>query len=718
MNETIDLTIDLNRRALLKAGLAMGGGLLIGFRLPQFLEQAAAAAAPVTFAPNAWIRITPDDTVTLMVARSEMGQGVMTSMPMLLAEELEVDLARIRVEAAPADAAYINPMIGSQTTGGSTSVRSAWKPLREAGAAAREMLVTAAAQTWGVDRSQCRAQGGRVVHAASGRRLSYGALAEKAAAVPVPPISKDVKLKEPKDFRLIGKPIPRLDIPDKAHGKTVFGIDVRVPGMLVATVLRSPVLGGKPARFDASRAKAVKGVRQVLPIEQGIAVVADSFWAAKQGRDALSVKWDLGPNAALSSEKITQELAQAAKQPGAVARSDGDAGAALKGAAKRIDAVYQVPYLAHATMEPMNCTAHVRKDGCDVWVPTQAQTGTQSTAAEITGLAPELVKVHTTYLGCGFGRRSEQDFVSEAVQISKAMGAPIQVIWTREDDMQHDFYRPATYNRLEAGLDSQGRLIAWTHRIAGPSILARVRPGAGTSGIDQTSVEGAKNIPYGIPNIHVDYVMKDPGVPVGFWRSVGSSQNAFITESFIDELAAAAGTDPYQFRRTLLDRAPRHKAVLELAAAKAGWDTKPPEGRHRGIAVHEAFGSYVAEVAEISVSPQGQVRVHRVVCAVDCGQVVNPDTVKAQMEGGIVYGLTAALKGEITLKEGRVEQSNFNDYPLLRMDEMPQIEVYVLDSREDPGGVGEPGVPPIAPAVANAVFAATGKRVRQLPIRL
>ncbi|MDE2088651.1 MAG: xanthine dehydrogenase family protein molybdopterin-binding subunit [Gammaproteobacteria bacterium] len=706
--------VKLSRREFLKVGAAAGGGLLIGFHLPLLGRLAEAAEKPLVFAPNAWIRIGADNSVTFMVARSEMGQGVMTSLPMLIAEELEVNLDKVRLEMAPADPAYVNPLLGLQATGGSTSVRSAWEPLRQAGAAARGLLIEAAAKTWGVTPESCRAQNGGVIHAASGRHLSYGRLAAIAATLPVP---EEVFLKEPKEFKIIGKPVPRLDSPPKVDGRASFGIDAKVPGMLIASVLRCPVFGGKAASYNAHQAMAVKGVRHVLQISSGLAVVADHFWAALQGRKALEVKWDYGPHAGLSSAVITHMFEQASEHPGTVARSEGDAAAALKRGAKRLEAVYQVPYLAHATMEPMNCTAHVRKDGCDIWAPTQAQGPAQQTAARLTGLPPSAIRIHTTYLGGGFGRRFEQDFLSDAVEISKSIGIPVKVIWTREDDMQHDVYRPATYNRLHAALDKNGLPTAWTHRIAGPSILARVFPDSVKNGIDRTSVDGAANIPYAIPNLHVDYVMVNPGVPVGFWRSVGNSQNAFIVESFLDEIAAAGRHDPYELRRTLLAHAPRHRAVLELAAAKAGWGKPPAHGRYRGIAVHESFASYVAQVAEVSVSKEGAVRVHRVVCAVDCGTVVNPNTVAAQMESAIVYGLTAALKGEITLEHGRVVQSNFDNYPLLRMHEMPDVEVHVMASEAPPGGVGEPGTPPIAPAVANAVFAATGKRVRRLPIR-
>src|SRR6266545_1066822 len=554
------------------------------------------------------------------------------------------------------------------------------------------MLIIAAAQTWDVAADTCRTENGAVIHQPSGRRLSYGALATKAAKLPVP---TEVTLKEAKDFRIIGTKVARLDTPAKVNGSAVFGIDVKVPGMLIARVLRCPVFGGRVARFDAAKAKAVPGVHHVAQIDSGIAVIADGYWPAKLGVEALDVHWDEGPLAGLSSSGITAMYKPLAEQPGLVVRADGEATRTLEGAAQKLDAVYEVPYLAHAPMEPMNCTAHVRKDGCDVWVPTQGQTRTQQTAANITGLRPESIQVHTTLLGGGFGRRYEQDFVADAVQISQVIGKPVKVIWSREDDMQHDFYRPATYNRLAAGLDAQGMPIAWTHRIVGPFIMSRLWPKLVQDGKDLTSIEGAANVPYAIPHAQVDYIMRETGIPVGPWRSVGSSQNAFITECFLDEIAAAGGKDPYELRRQLLSKAPRHKAVLELAASQAGWGQPLPEGRFRGIAVHESFGSYVAEVAEVSVVRDGNVRVHRVVCAVDCGMVVNPNTVEAQMEGGIIYGLTAALKGAITIDQGRVQQSNFHDYQMLRMNEMPAIAVHILPSTEAPGGVGEPGVPPI-----------------------
>jgi len=696
----------MERRDFLQVTGTIGAGLVIGFRIPN-----RRGVAP--FAPNAWLRIGSDDSVLVIVDRSEMGQGVTTSLPMLLAEELEADWTKIRFEFAPADKAYINPLFGLQGTGGSSSVRAAWKPLREAGARARSVLIAAAAQTWGVEPMSCRAEAGAVIHAPSNRRLTYGALAQRAAALPIP---AEVQLKDPKDWHLAGKPTKRLDTRFKVNGTAQFGIDVRVPGMLTAVVARSPVFGGKVRSFDATAAKAIPGVRHVVQISSGVAVVGDGYWPAKQGRDALKVSWDEGPVAQVSSASISSLFAQRATQDGAVARHDGDAVAALAGAAQRVEAVYEMPFLAHATMEPMNCTAHVRADGVDIWAPTQFQTGVQMIGGQIGGLAPEKVAVHTTYLGGGFGRRFELDFIMEALETSKAAGAPVKVIWSREDDIQHAQYRPANYHQLRAGLDTSGRPVAWTHRIVAPSIMARMFPQTVKNGLDGEAVEGGVGLPYAVPNVHVDYQLTDTGIPVGFWRSVNNSFNAFAVEGFIDELAAAAKQDPYEYRRTLLANAPRDRGVLELAATKAGWGTPLPAGRARGIAVYKSFESFAAQVAEVSVSPAGDVRVHRVVCAIDCGMHVNPSTIEAQMQSGIVFGLTAALKGAITIENGRVMQSNFHDYQMLRIAEMPVVEVHIVPSNEAPGGVGEPGTPPIAPAVCNAIFAATGKRIRRLPI--
>jgi isoquinoline 1-oxidoreductase subunit beta len=705
----------LPRRDFLKKTAAGGGALVIGFYLPGKFEALAAKPPVEPAALNAWVRIAPDNTVTLIIDKSEMGTGVTTSLPMLLAEELDFDWKNVKFEFAPAAPQYFNPIFGLQGTGGSTSVRASWGPLTKAGAAAREMLVVAAAKKWSVDPSACHADNGAVVHSASGKRLTYGALAADAAKLPVP---ANPTLKDPKNYKYIGKPIKRLDTPPKTNGKAEFGIDVRLPKMHHAVVARCPVFGGQVKSFDATKAKTIRGVKQVLQISSGIAVLADNTWSAMEGRRALQIDWDEGPNASVSSESIRKLYLENAEKTGAIARKDGDVEAALASAAKKVEAVYEVPFLAHATMEPMNCAADVRADGCDIYAPTQFQTFSQNTGAKITGLKPEQVRIHTTYLGGGFGRRAEQDFITEAVELSKGAGAPVQVTWSREDDMQHDFYRPAALTKLTAGLDADGSLVAWKCRVVSPSIMERFFPGSVKNGLDGSAVEGLADSKYAIPNFFCDYVLTETGVPVGFWRSVGNSQNGYITECFIEELAKTAGKNPFEFRRKLLVNAPRHRGVLELAAEKAGWGKPLPAGQTRGIAVVESFGSFVAEVAEVSFNKSSaEVKVHRVVCAVDCGRYVNPDIVAAQMESCIVYGLTAALKGRITIDKGRVEQSNFHDYEMLRLNEMPKVEVHIVPSNEAPGGCGEPGTPPIAPAVCNATFAATGKPIRRLPIR-
>jgi isoquinoline 1-oxidoreductase beta subunit len=714
---TAGTTMRVDRRSFLKTGVAGATGLVIGFYLPGRFEALAAppagSAAPVAL--NAWMRIGTDDSVTIMIDKSEMGQGIQTALCMLAAEELECDWKKIRTEFAPAAKEYFNPAFGMQGTGGSSSVRSSWDPMRKAGAAARDMLLQAAAQKWGVEKTACRAENGVILHEPTKRRLTYGSLAEAAAKLPVP---ADVPLKDPKQFRVIGKSTKRLDTREKVDGRAEFGIDVRRPGMLYAVVARCPVFGGKVASFDATKAKAVPGVKSVIQISSGVAVVADSTWTAMQGRRALEVKWDEGPNANVSSDSISKLFAERAAQPGVEARKEGDAATALAGAAKKIEAVYEVPFLAHATMEPQNCTADVRADRCDVWAPTQFQTMAQAVAAKICGLKPEAVFIHTTFLGGGFGRKAGTDFVIESVETSKAIGAPVKVTWSREDDTQHDFYRPASYARLAGGLDADGWPVAWTTRVACPSIMNAWFPGSIKNNLDPTSVEGVDNLPYAIPNILVDYQLTETGIPVGFWRSVGNSQNGFFSESFMDELAAAGKKDPYEFRRRFLGKAPRHLAVLELAAQKAGWDKPLPAGRFRGIAVLTAFLSYAAQVVEISVNrSERTLKIHRVVCAVDVGRVVNPTNIAAQSESAVVYGLTSALHGTITISRGRVEQTNFNNYPMLRMNEMPAVEVHIVPSEEKPTGAGELSVPPVVPALCNAIFAATGKRIRRLPIR-
>ncbi|MGO9571691.1 MAG: molybdopterin cofactor-binding domain-containing protein [Desulfomonilaceae bacterium] len=665
---------------------------------------------------GAFIRIGADETITIIVNHSEMGQGVYTSLPMLVAEELECDWRKIVVEAAPVDPAYNHTQWGIQGTGGSTSVASEWERLRKVGATAREMLIAAAADTWKVDKASCRAENGTVTHS-SGKSLTYGQLAAKAANVSMP---EEVGLKDPSTFKIIGMTMKRLDTPEKTNGKGVFGIDVNIPGMLIAVVERSPVFGGKVKSFKADKAKAVPGVKSVVQIPSGVAVVATGFWPAKIGRDSLEIVWDEGPDAKLSTDGMREEYADLAKKPGDPARKEGDPQQALKKAAKQLNAQYEVPYLAHAPMEPLNCVVDLRADSCEIWTGTQFQTVDRLMAAEVTGLEPEQVKIHTTLLGGGFGRRAnpKSDFIVLAVEVAKAAKAPVKVMWTREDDMKGGWYRPMWYDRISGGLDAEGNIVGWHQTIVGQSIVTGT-PFEGAmikDGIDETSVEGAFDMPYEIPNILVDLHSTKIVVPVQWWRSVGHSHTGFVVESFMDELAHAARKDPYEFRRKLLVEHPRNRAVLELAAQKANWGSALPEGRGRGIALHKSFGSFIAQVAEVSVSSEGMVRVHRVVCAVDCGRVVNPNTVEAQMEGGIVFGLSAALYGAITLKDGRVQQSNFNNYKMLALNEMPKVEVYIVPSQEPPTGVGEPGVPPIAAAVGNAVFAVTGKRIRRLPI--
>ena len=707
--------MNLDRRTFLKTTAAAGGGLMIGGYLPTALGRSAGRLeAAGSFEPNIWLKVNSDDTVRIMLTQLEMGQGVMTSMPMLVAEELDMDWAKIKTEWTPADARYGNPNFGGQQlTAGSNSVRGMWKILRSAGAAARLMLVTAAAQTWSVPESSLTTEKGEVVHKASGRRLKYGALVDKAAALPVP---KEVTLKEPKNFTLMGKSVPRLDIPEKVNGSAVFGMDVKLPGLLTARVVRCPVFGGKVASFNADKAKAVPGVKHVVQISSGVAVVADNYWTANKGAQALEIVWDEGKLATLNSADIMKKYADLAKQPGKVARNQGNADTALASSPKKFDRVFEAPFLAHATMEPMNCTADVKAGSCDVYVPTQGQTASHNAAIAASGLAADKVKIHTTYLGGGFGRRGEADFVTEAVETSKAVGAPVKVVWSREDDMQHDFYRPISYARMQGAVDAAGNATVFTQHLVQQSLMKRLGS-LPPPGVDFISLEGAANLPYDLPNIKVEYTEQDPGIPFGFWRSVGASFQGFAVEAFIDELATTAGKDPYQFRHDLLGKAPRHRAALDLAAEKAGWGKPLPQGRARGIAVMECFGSILAQVTEVSVDAKGAVKVHRVVCSVDTGWVINPDTIKQQMEGGIIYGLTAALKGEITIQNGRVTQRHFNDYQMIRHPEMPLIEVFIVPSTAEPGGIGEPSTALAAGSLVNAIYAATGKRVYKLPIK-
>ena len=697
------------RRAFLKAATVAGGGLMIGVYLP-VRGHAQTAAPGGAFEPNVWIKITPDDNVRIMLTMIEMGQGVMTSMPMLVAEELDFDWSKIKTEWAPADSRYGNPNFGGQQlTAGSNSVRGMWKLMRESGAAARSMLVTAAAQTWSVPESSLTTDKGEVIHQASGRRLTYGALVGRASALPVP---AKVVLKEPKDFKVLGKDIPRLDVPAKVNGTAVFGLDVTLPGLLTARVLRSPVFGGKVASFNADKAKAIPGVRSVVQISGGIAVVADNYWAASKGAQAVEVTWDEGALASLNSAAIMRRFVELAQQPGKVARNDGDA----DGVPAAFERQYEAPFLAHACMEPMNCTADVKAGSCDVYVPTQGQTASHLAAIAASGLPASQVRIHTTYLGGGFGRRGEADFVTDAVETSKAVGRPVKVVWTREDDIQHDYYRPVSYARMWGAVDAAGQPALFKQRLVQQSLMKRIG-GLPPNGVDFISLDGAINLPYSIPNVRLEYIETDPGIPFGFWRSVGASFQGFVVEAFVDELAAMAKQDPYEFRRGLLGKSPRNKAVLELAAEKAGWSTPVAPGRGRGIALMECFGSILAQVSEVSVDRNGAVKVHRIVCSVDCGWAINPDTIKAQMEGGIVYGLTAALKGEITIDKGRVVQRHFGDYQMLRVNEMPAIEVHIVPSTAEPGGIGEPSTALAAGSLVNAIHAATGKRIYALPIR-
>lgn len=707
----------LGRREFLKTSATVGGGLWIAAYVPGLVAASTPSNGKV-FAPNAFLRIAPDETVTIIANHSEMGQGTYTSLPMLLNEELEADWSKIKVESAPLDPAYNHTVFNMQITGGSTSTPSEWERLRRMGAMGRVILVQAAAQKWSVDPSSCRVQKGVVIHTASGRKATYGSLVGAASQLQLP---QNITLKDPKNFTLIGKPTRRLDTPSKVNGTAQFGLDVRLPGMLSAVVARPPVFGGKVATVDSTEALKVPGVRAVEQVPSGVAVIAERFWAAKLGRDRLKISWDEGENAQLSTEKMLRDFSRLAASPGAVAKKAGDPASALASAAKTITAEYDVPYLAHAMMEPLNCVVDLRRDSCEIWTGTQFQTVDRANAANVAGLPPEQVQIHTTLLGGGFGRRANpvSDFVVEAVQVAKVAKAPVKVVWTREDDLAGGWYRPMWHDRFTAGLDAQGNPIAWTHTIVGQSIMQGTlfEKFAIKDGVDGTSVEGAADILYGIPNLQVDLHSPKIGVPVQWWRSVGHSHTGFSVEAFFDEVAHAGGKDPYELRRQLLASQPRMGAVLQLVAEKAGWGKPLPPGRGRGIATHFSFDSYVAQVVEASVEKNGNVRVHRVVCAVDCGRVINPDIVKAQMEGGIIFGLTAALKTEITLEDGRVQQKNFHDYQMLRMFESPEIEVFIVPSEENPTGVGEPGVPPVAPALTNAIFAATGKRIRRLPIR-
>ncbi len=720
---------DLSRRDFLNSTATAGAGLILALTLPgragnavpaansKAVARAAGAAVPGAMDGaalagsqiNAWLRIARDNSITIVVDRSEMGQGVYTALPMLLAEELNIDFNVIRVVAAPVGDAYVSPGNGGQITGTSNSIQESWEKLRKAGATARTLLVSAAAKRWQVDPAQCQAKNGTVVNA-QGQALTYGELADSAAKLPVP---TDVKLKPKNSFQIIGKSRARIDTPGKVDGSAEFGIDVKLPGMLYAALAQSPVLGGKVKALDSGAAEKMPGVRKVLITSSGVVVAAEHFWQALKARKALTITWDPGANVQLDNAAIHALLKKtAAAGAGLSARADGDVETALKSAKQHLSAAYYLPLLAHACMEPMNCTADVKANGCDLYVGTQVQQVSQITAATAAGLLPAQVRVFTTLLGGGFGRRLDVDFIPAAVEASKALGVPVKVIWTREDDMTHDTYRPPAYEELSGGLDAAGKLIAWKLHITSPSITARMFPPV--KGVDDSVIEAAVNNLYDVPNLAVSYSRQEIGIDVGYLRSVSHAANCFAIESFMDELAVAAGKNPYDFRVQQLAKKPRQRRVLQLAAERSGWG-KPPPGRYHGIALMEGYTTHLAQVAEISVA-NGELKVHKITCVVDCGQMVNPRIVESQMESGIVFGLSAALWGEITLVGGQVQQTNFNNYRLLRNNELPELDVYLVDSDEPPGGIGEAAVPLVAPALCNAIFAATGKRLRELPI--
>ncbi|MBU2551437.1 MAG: xanthine dehydrogenase family protein molybdopterin-binding subunit [Proteobacteria bacterium] len=735
--------VNLGRRRFLQLGVLAGAGLTIGGYVVLGGEAVKTAtevweAAPGSFAPNAWLRIGEDGAVTVRINHTEMGQGINTALAMIVAEELEADWTRVRAESAPAESVYKNPAYGAQLTAGSTSVTTSWDILRRAGAAAREMLIAAAAQTWNVAPDTCRAESGRVLHPPTDRSLDYGALASKAAGLPVP---ENPPLKDPGSYRIVGTPVHRLDGREKTEGRAVFGLDVRRPGLVRAAMVHAPVLGGKVVKVDDRDALRVKGVRRVVSLGASVAVVAETTWQALQGASALKVTWDRKESPAMDTETLKKRWPGLAAKEGRTVFEKGNVSQGAAGSGRTVRAAYFVPYQAHATPEPMNCTAHVHKDRCEVWAPTQNQDAAQEAAAKITGLPYEAVSIITPFVGGGFGRRVCVDYVVEAVTLSKILNQPVQVVWSREEDMRNDFYRPATYNEFEAVLDDQGRPQTWVHRIVGPdhmvSMLPKLLPGMMTYALPRgvrnlvssvagnlvprfiagkQAAEGAAPLPYDLEHVRVDFIQDDPGVPTGFWRSVAHSQNAFLVESFMNEIAAAGGRDPVDLRLELLEGNPSMRRVLELAVEKSGWGRPPAPGLHRGVAVHEFHHTLLACVAEVSVSPAGNVRVHRVVCALDCGVAVNPKNIAAQIRGGMAFGLTATIKGSITLDQGRVRQGNFDDFPILRMDEMPRVEVHILPSSRPPTGIGEAAVPLIAPAVCQAVFVATGVRVRDLPI--
>jgi isoquinoline 1-oxidoreductase subunit beta len=720
----------LSRRDFLKSSLATAGLTLavsigpFGYRIVNASQGGGGSAGPAPhLKPNVWFEIAPDGTVTISIPSSEMGQGVRTSLAMIVADELEADWQSVRAVQSPAADPFKSPLLGAQVTVASASVRGFYAPLRKAGATGRAMMLAAAAQTWDVPEEECEALNGAVKHGKSGRTLAYGALAGKAAELPVPP---EPPLKKESEFRYIGKSMPRVDIPEKVSGEGVFGLDVDLPGMLYAALARPPAYGAKPSSFDQAAAEATPGVRKVVQTPNGIAVCAETLAAAWKGREALKAQWSPGSHPEMNNASIEKQFLEDLEKAGAVAANVGDAAQAVAGAPKKVEATYFVPFVAHATMEPMNATAHVQADRCDLWVPTQGQTLAQNVAAKLAELPPANVHVHTTLLGCGLGRRSRPDFVMDAVVASKATGKPVKVVWTREEDIRYDYFRAATAQRIRAGVDEEARLTGWSHKVACSSILRFANPAAIKNGVDLYSLWGivdAPNAPthgntaYGFPNFHVEQVLSDLPVPVCPWRSVQNAPNAFVVECFLDELAHAAGKDPVEFRLPLLANNMRARRVLQAAAEKAGWGKAAAKGKGRGIAQHACFGSYVAQVADIAVDEKtGRIRVERVVAAVDCGPVVNPDPLIAQIEGSIILALSTTLKEHIRFESGGVKSANFDDYPILTMSETPEIEVHIVKSTEAIGGIGEVGVPPTAPAVANAFFNATGARVRRLPL--
>jgi isoquinoline 1-oxidoreductase subunit beta len=713
---TISLKISdgFSRRGVLTGGLA--SGFLLAFHLPVRAVNEPTQPPDDTngkFAPNAFIRIDNAGKTTLIMPQVEMGQGVYTAVAMILAEELDADFAQVTLEHAPPnDKLYGNPTFGLQVTGNSNSIRAFWKPLRNAGAGARAMLVQAAAQQWQVEPASCTTSNGQVMHADSGRKLSYGELAA-AASRQTPP--KEVALKDPKDFVLIGKPLKRFDTPDKANGKAIYGIDAMLPGMKFATVALSPVFGGKIGKVDDSAAKKIPGVQKVVVLDDMVAVVGDHMWAAKKGLDALVIDWDEGPNARIGSKDIWENLRTASEKDGAVAKSEGDIAKGLA-TGDKLEAAYELPFLAHATMEPLNATVHLKPDSCEIWTGTQIMTRVQSEAAKAAGLPVEKVIVNQHLIGGGFGRRLEPDMVVAAVRIAKQVDGPVKVVWTREEDIQHDVYRPIYRDTIAATL-SDGKIFGWKYRVTGSAVIARWLPPAFQKGIDIDAIDSAVDMPYDIPNFHVEYVRAEPpAVPTGFWRGVGPNNNVFAIECFMDELARKAGKDPIDFRRSMLGKNPRLLAALNLVAEKSNWGQPLPARVGRGVSVQPSFGSFIATVVEAEIDEQGEVRLRRVISAVDTGIAVNPNTIMAQLEGGLIFGLTAALYGEITIDKGRVQQSNFHDYRMLRIDQVPKIEVHVIKSGEAPGGIGETGVTAGPPALRNAILAATGVALRRLPV--